>query len=171
MSALFSKSERAVIEGTSPMGLLEWAKLNFAQAEKCKGVGKTEGSIRHEKRAEHLMTMAEEKYAAPFTMLPERIELSDGLVATLGLDPMPQAGPDGKFPRFVGQDQPQVMVAFERDGKVLSRCNLFGAIGSEDPIALDDGTEVGFDNMDDLDSKGWDVLFRYGLFPTAFCPH
>jgi hypothetical protein len=109
----------------------------------------------------------------PFTTLPEQVVLPTGVVALFALDPMPKVNSKGGY-ELVGlpgtAEAPAIQISFTRDGAVI-HVGMWQSISSGAArVTLEDGTELDEESVRQLDSDGWEVLWKYGVVPNEFIP-
>lgn len=101
--------------------------------------------------------------------LNECVKLKNGVVAKIALQPMPKPKADGTYPLLAGRKkQPDIYLTFERDGEPFAKRNWAQVITGEASITLNGGHVLDEDDLDAHDNEGWEILGRYGLFPTVF---
>ncbi|MBK6616427.1 hypothetical protein [Ottowia sp.] len=108
-----------------------------------------------------------------FTTLREEIALPGGLLVRLSMEPMPERNAKGAYPLLGlpgGPAVPAINASFQRDGATIHECP-WGAVNSgiQQPLSkLPDGSVLSEDDLRQLDSEGWAVLWKYGVMPSEF---
>lgn len=108
--------------------------------------------------------------AKPVAVPDMSIALSYGITANLLLVPMPCKDAKGNYPKFMGKNSslmPDVYLSFGRDGEVLASKVPWGAvITANDSCRINEEIVLGEDDLYEIDSKGWELMGRFGMFPT-----
>lgn len=91
----------------------------------------------------------------------------------IALTPMPRPSKDGTYLKFwkrkgKAATQPKIHLEFEREGKVFDKRGWGSVISGAATLTLVDGTVLDEDDLDIIDDKGWEILSKYGLYPTEW---
>lgn len=96
--------------------------------------------------------------------LPAPIDLPSGVTARIALLPMPQPNEHGQYkPR---QDC-EIQVSLYRAEKLIEMRRWDTLICGDSSVELVDGTTLSEDDLDELDSTGWDQMMAVGLVPGS----
>jgi hypothetical protein len=95
--------------------------------------------------------------------VPESFELGNGVSVGILLFPMPLPDATGKYP-LLQEPRPLIQVEFSRDGHPLDTCDWDCIFGNS--LLLKDGTRLEAADLELVDELGWDILLKYGFWPT-----
>lgn len=96
--------------------------------------------------------------------LPKPINLPNGMVARITLTPMPQ--PDGQG-RYQPDHVEEIRLSFFRGEKLIEERRWETVICGEAVVTLADGSMLDEENLEVLDSAGWDQMLNFGVMPGA----
>lgn len=97
--------------------------------------------------------------------LPEKIKLrTSELDVHISLSPMPIADENGRYrPQ---KKQPVISLTFSKNQRFVDQ-KLWGDIICEaTEVELATGVVLGIEDLEQIDEEGWDIFFKYGLYPT-----
>ena len=92
------------------------------------------------------------------------IDLLNGIVARIALIPMPQPDEHG---RYKPRQDCDIHVSLYRGDKFIESRRWDTLISGESSAVLVDGTILSEDDLDELDSTGWDQMLEVGLIPSV----
>lgn len=103
--------------------------------------------------------------AKPVVVPDMAIALNSGITANLVIVPMPIKDANGPYPKLV--IQPSAYLSFSRDGEVLASNVPWGnVITGNDSYRVNQELSLGEDDLYEIDSKGWELMLEFGMFPT-----
>jgi hypothetical protein len=100
------------------------------------------------------------------------ITLKNGINAEVVLVPTPRKNAQGAYPQYMGHAaprQPSIFLTFRRDGRVIAPKVPWGlVIAGKRSFILAPGVTLDADDLHEIDSKGWNIMMTFGMFPTEF---
>ena len=96
--------------------------------------------------------------------LPTPIMLPSGVMARIALNPMPKPDERG---RYKPRQDCDIQVSLYRDDNLIESRRWDTLICGESNVVLVDGTTLSEDDLDELDSTGWDQMMAVGLVPGS----
>ncbi len=112
-----------------------------------------------------LVQMINEIGAMFMKHLPEKFKLrTSELDVHISLSPMPIADEHGRYrPQ---KKQPVISLTFSKNQRFVDQ-KLWGDIICEaTEVELATGVVLGIEDLEQIDEEGWDIFFKYGLYPT-----
>lgn len=110
-------------------------------------------------------------HAKPVVLPNLTIPLQNGIMAKLLLAPPPVPDANGNYPLLTGEgvQYPEIFVAFYREPHLFMAVAPWRAVLSGDET-FDLTPELNLDTNDlfELDSKGWELMGKFGMYPTVF---
>lgn len=96
--------------------------------------------------------------------LPNPITLPSGIVAKLQVLPKPKPDASG---RYKPRTDHRVNVALYRGEMLIEKRPMGSVICGESEVKLADGSKLNRDDIEALDSEGWDQLLDLGVIPSV----